>query len=70
MFMGIILETSIGIGLMESSWLWKSIGSRPLPWNIFFCNGLPFSMLILVWEEIRKFMIRNSSKWMQLNFGW
>lgn len=70
MIAGILLETCIGIVLMESSFLYEQLGSRPLKWDMFFSNALPFSILILVWEEMRKYLVRRSSLLQQLDFGW
>jgi len=32
--------------------------TQSLPWQLFICPGLPFAMLILIIEEIRKVLLR------------
>lgn len=62
MFLGILFETLLGFFLCYTPVLQKIFGARPLEFWEFGIAGLPFSMMLLLWEEFRKLLLR-SSRW-------
>ena len=57
-FYGVLSETIIVIIFIYIPGISTAIGGRILPlYFLFPC--LPFSMLLMFWEETRKFLIRN-----------
>jgi len=61
-FYGIALETFITILLLYVPGLNMVFGCRPLPFYLYAGPGLLFSISLLVWEESRKYCIRNYPK--------
>jgi sodium/potassium-transporting ATPase subunit alpha len=59
MFGGILLETSICVLLTYVPGVNKVFGGRPLGILYFGTPGIPFSMLLLFWDETRRYLIRN-----------
>lgn len=59
MIMGIIVETAFLIFLLYMPTINQVFGGRPLNIWLLGIPGLGFSMLLLSWEEGRKFLINN-----------
>ena len=36
--------------------MWIAVDSRPVPYQLLFSNSLPFSILLLFWDEARKYL--------------
>lgn len=74
MFFGILCETCLFVFLLYCPGVNKVFGGRPLPFFLL-CPGLLFSILLLVWEETRKFLINRKSNgrwpnWWQRHLLW
>ncbi|KAL4501125.1 hypothetical protein ABPG73_013863 [Tetrahymena malaccensis] len=69
MFLGILVETILCIFLFYTPGVQKVFGARPLEFWQFGIPGLPFSILLLLWEELRKFFLR-TSKWFNKHCLW
>jgi len=76
MIYGIILETIITIIFVFIPGLNSALGMRIMPLYFIF-PALPFSILLFLWEETRKLLIRNvksSDKkfkgWFESNSMW
>ena len=55
---GVFSESIVAIVFVFIPGIGTAFGGRILPlYFVFAC--LPFSMLIMIWEETRKFLIRN-----------
>ena len=59
MIAGVIFETLICLFLMLTPGVQLIFGGRPLSCQLFFSNAMTFSMLLFIWEEVRKYLIRN-----------
>lgn len=75
MFYGIISETVLFVFLLYVPGVNSVFGGRPLNFFILGIPGLGFSMLLLIWEESRKFLINQysdegKSSWWQRNLLW
>lgn len=75
MFLGILVETCVFIFLLYVPGVNKVFGGRDLNFFILGIPGLGFSMLLLIWEESRKFLINMDSgdgkpNWWQRNLLW
>lgn len=75
MFLGILIETVLFIFLLYVPGVNKVFGGRPLDFWLLGIPGLGFSMMLLLWEETRKFLINwdtNNGKpnWFQRNLLW
>lgn len=62
MINGIIFETVLAIILILVPGVDSVFGGRPLDFWQLGVSGVPFSILILSWEECRKFLLRKY-KW-------
>jgi hypothetical protein len=60
MIMGIIAETVLLIFLLYTPSVNQVFGGRPLNGWLLGIPGLGFSMLLLLWEEARKFLINDN----------
>jgi len=58
---GLFFETALGCILMYWSACNTALGTRPIA-LVHWLPGVPFSIMILVYDEGRKFMMRNLSK--------
>jgi sodium/potassium-transporting ATPase subunit alpha len=73
---GIILETSICLLLCYTPGIDKVFGARPLHPLMFGGPGFIFSMMLFMWDECRKFTIRNFKRrgekigWWEANLHW
>ena len=72
--MGIVLETVLMIFLLYAPTVNAVFGGRPLSFWLLGVPGLGFSMLLLGWEEMRKFLINNNlvgqKQWFQKHVYW
>ena len=75
MFYGILTETILFIFLLYVPGVNSVFGGRPLNFFILGIPGLGFSMMLLIWEECRKFLINRETEtgrpnWWQRNLLW
>lgn len=75
MFGGVTVETILFAFLLYVPGVNGVFGGRPLDFFLLGLPGLGFSMLLLCWEETRKFLINmdtNNGKpnWFQKNLLW
>lgn len=75
MFGGVLSETLVFIFLLYVPGVNKVFGGRPLNFFMLGIPGLGFSMLLLCWEETRKFLINMETNngrpnWFQRNLLW
>lgn len=75
MFGGVLSETLVFIFLLYVPGVNKVFGGRPLNFFVLGIPGLGFSMLLLCWEETRKFLINMETNngrpnWFQRNLLW
>lgn len=75
MFFGVLTETILFIFLLYVPGVNSVFGGRPLDFFILGLPGLGFSMLLLLWEESRKFLINMDSNngkpnWWNRNLLW
>lgn len=55
---GIVFETVLGLILGFAPFLWRPLGSRMLrPWH-WGIPALPYYTLIFIYEEVRKYWVR------------
>ncbi|EGR34406.1 K antiporter P-type alpha subunit family protein, putative [Ichthyophthirius multifiliis] len=59
MIFGIIFELGFCLFLLYVPYVQNIFGSRPLNFEMVLMPSLPFSILIMVWEELRKYLVRN-----------
>jgi len=76
MIMGIVLETAICCLLCYTPGVQSIFGGRPMP-IVIWTSGLIFSMMLMAYDELRKFLIRNvptprgkKSNWFERNSHW
>ncbi|EGR27496.1 K antiporter P-type alpha subunit family protein, putative [Ichthyophthirius multifiliis] len=69
MLIGILVETVLCVFLFYTPGVQKIFGGRPIDFWQFGIPGLPFSMFLLLWEEIRKALIRRF-KWFDRFLCW
>lgn len=74
MIMGIFVETAFLIFLLYTPGVNKIFGGRPLNICLLGVPGLGFSMLLLTWEELRKYLINDDilgqKKWFEKYVYW
>ena len=75
MFFGILTETVLFVFLLYVPGVNGVFGGRPLNFFLLGIPGLGFSMMLLCWEETRKFLINMDSNngrpnWWQRNLLW
>lgn len=75
MFGGLALETFLFVLLLYVPGINAVFGGRPLPFFLLGIPGLTFSMILLIWEEIRKFLMNMNSNngepnWWARNLLW
>lgn len=59
MFLGILSETILLIFLLYTPNVNQIFGGRPLEISLLGVPGMCFAMLLLLWEEGRKFLMIN-----------
>ena len=70
MIQGLLFETCLGIFLCYVPGLDIALGTRPITIFHWFC-GMPWSILILIYDEIRKYIIRqNPGGWVDRFTYW
>ena len=75
-WLGIFVETAICVVICYIPPLNYVFGSRPMRFLHFGLAALPFAILLLVWDEVRKYLIRNQKKekgelnWFERNSYW
>ncbi|EAR87213.3 Na,H/K antiporter P-type ATPase alpha subunit family protein (macronuclear) [Tetrahymena thermophila SB210] len=62
MIQGIIFETALAAFLVLTPGVNTVFGGRPIDFWQFGVSGVPFSIMVLAWNEIRKYLIR-SHRW-------
>ncbi|EAR95708.2 Na,H/K antiporter P-type ATPase alpha subunit family protein (macronuclear) [Tetrahymena thermophila SB210] len=67
-FQGIIFETCLAILLVLCPGVNTVFGGRPLDFFQFGCSGIPFSIMILCWEEIRKYLLRQNRWFLKYSY--
>lgn len=73
---GIVVETLICVAICYIPPLHYAFGSRPLRFLHFGMAAVPFAMFLLIWDETRKYLIRNQHKekgeqnWFERNSYW
>jgi len=76
MFGGVAVETVLFIFLLYVPGVNGVFGGRPLPFFLLGIPGLGFSILLLIWEETRKFLMNwdynkdNRPNWFQRSLLW
>lgn len=55
---GLLFETALGVFLCYVPGLDVALGTRPIEF-VHWLPGLPFSIMILVYDEVRKYLMRN-----------
>jgi hypothetical protein len=74
MLLGILVETALMVFLLYTPSVNAVFGGRPLSIGLLGVPGLGFAMLLLLWEEGRKFLINNDflgqQKWFEKNIYW
>lgn len=74
MLMGIIVETVLMVFLLYTPTVNAVFGGRPLNFFLMGVPGLGFSMLLLGWEECRKFFINHNligqKQWFEKYIYW
>jgi hypothetical protein len=55
---GLLLETAIGLVLSYVWWIGIGLNTRPVACPHFFVPGFAFFCMLLVYDEVRKILVR------------